>query len=49
MANADWYPSSLAARIPWHVNFNTQAVANGTAHGLIAAQVTQITAAASFF
>ena len=48
MANADWYPASLAARIPWHVNFNAQAVANGTTHGLIAAQVTQITADSTF-
>lgn len=40
MANADWYPQALAARIPWHTNCNTQAVATGVARGLTAAQVT---------
>ena len=44
MANTDWYPSRLGDRIPWHTNFNTQAVATGVSRGLSAAQVTQITA-----
>lgn len=47
MANSDWYPARLADRVPWHANFNTQSVATGTAHGLTAGQVTQITADAT--
>lgn len=44
----DWYPVKIADRIPWHSNFNAQAIASGTSHGLIAAQVTQITADAAY-
>jgi len=44
----DWYPVKIADRIPWYSNFNAQAVASGTSHGLIAAQVTQITAEAAY-
>lgn len=39
----DWYPRVIADRIPWHTNFNTQAVATGVARGLTSAQVSQIT------
>lgn len=39
--NTDWYPTTLADRIAWHANFAAQAVIDGTAHGLTAAQVTQ--------
>lgn len=42
MANGDWYPRAIADRIPWHANFNTQAAASGTTHGLTAGQVSQI-------
>src|SRR5688572_18682610 len=42
MPNADWYPTALAALIPWHANFAAQATATGTTHGLSAGQVTQI-------
>ncbi len=44
MANADWYPTRITDLIPWHSNFNIQAIATGVARGLTAAQVTQITA-----
>jgi hypothetical protein len=40
---SDWHPASLPVRIPFHANFN-QAVATGTTHGLVAEQVTQMTA-----
>lgn len=48
MATGDWYPSRIADRVPWHANFNTQAIATGTTHGLVAGQVTQITADNNF-
>ncbi len=38
----DWYPRSLADRIPWHANFAAQAAASGVARGLTALQATQI-------
>ncbi len=41
---ADFYPTRLADLIPWHVNYNTNAQATGTAQGLSAAQKVQITA-----
>lgn len=40
----DWYPTSFAALIPWHANFNVQATATGVARGLTAGNVTQIAA-----
>jgi hypothetical protein len=40
----DFYPTRIADLIPWHSNFNIQAIATGVARGLAAAQVTQITA-----
>lgn len=42
MATGDWYPKKIADLIPWHANFNTQAAATGTTHGLTAGQVGQI-------
>jgi hypothetical protein len=39
---ADWYPKAFAARIPWHIQFNTQSIATGVVHGLTAGIVTQI-------
>lgn len=48
IAMADWYPTRVTDLIPWHTNFNTQATASGTTHGLTAGQVTQIAADLSF-
>lgn len=42
MPVVDWYPSRIADLPPWHANFNTEAAASGTTHGLTAAEVTQI-------
>jgi hypothetical protein len=42
MPTNDWYPTRIADRTAWHANFSAQAALSGTAHGLVAAQVTQI-------
>ena len=39
---ADWYSRTLAGRIPWHANFNTNAQATGTTYGLSAGDKTDI-------
>ncbi len=40
--SAEWYPTELAERIPWHRNLATQATATGVSDGLSEEQVTQI-------
>lgn len=39
---AEWYPSSFAARIPWHANLNVNAQATGTTYNLSAGDKTDI-------
>lgn len=39
---AEWYPTQLSDRIPWHKNFVLQANSTGVPLGLTSAQVTQI-------